>query len=243
MYETVKGIILRETQYKDADKILSLLTAERGLVTVKARGVQRSKSLNKSACQLLTYSEFQLYERQGYYTITEAQPIMMFRQLREDMELLALGSYFAQAAEVLAQEDAPNPELLSLLLHALNALCAKKPQMLVKGAFELRLAAIAGYEPDLSGCASCGEEATRFDITNGELLCANCGGSGLKLPVSPGTLSAMRYILSAEISRVFSFSLSDGSIKQLSDVSEAYLLMRLERGFFTLDFYKSLFLT
>ncbi|MBQ7256054.1 MAG: DNA repair protein RecO [Oscillospiraceae bacterium] len=243
MYETVKGIILRETQYKDADKILSLLTAERGLVTVKARGVQRSKSLNKSACQLLTYSEFQLYERQGYYTITEAQPIMMFRQLREDMELLALGSYFAQAAEVLAQEDAPNPELLSLLLHALNALCAQKPQMLVKGAFELRLAAIAGYEPDLSGCASCGEEATRFDITNGELLCANCGGSGLKLPVSPGTLSAMRYILTAEIGRVFSFSLSDGSIKQLSDVSEAYLLMRLERGFFTLDFYKSLFLT
>lgn len=242
MYEHVKGVVLRETQYKDADKILSLLTAECGLLTVKARGVQKSKTLNKSACQLLTFSEFQLYERQGYYTVTEAQPIEMFRTIREDVELLALGSYFAQATEVLAQEDLPNPELLSLLLYALHALCAGKAQTLVKAVFELRLAAIAGYAPDTDGCAQCGAEPTRFDVSSGQLLCDGCGG-GLKMPLSSGSLAALRHVLTAEIPRLFSFTLGETSIKQLSDLSEAYLLTRLERGFFTLDFYKSLFLT
>ena len=247
MYEKTEGIVLRETEYKDADKLLTVLTREHGKITVKARGVKSGRSRSKAACQLLTYSEFTLLEKQGRYVITEAVPKEMFSELRTDIELLYLASYFAQVAEAVAQEEDASPELLSLLLNALYALAKlKKPQKLVKAVFELRLACIAGFLPDLRGCAVCGNPSPdRFNITQGVLQCASCGNestAGIRMPVSPGTLEAMRYIASADAKRLFSFTLSDTALTELNGLTESYLSMRLERGFFTLDLYKSLFL-
>lgn len=247
MYEKTEGIVLRETEYKDADKLLTVLTREHGKITVKARGVKSGRSRSKAACQLLTYSEFTLLEKQGRYIITEAVPKEMFSELRTDIELLYLASYFAQVAEAVAQEEDAAPELLSLLLNALYALAKlKKPQKLVKAVFELRLACIAGFLPDLRGCAVCGSPSPdRFNITQGVLQCASCGNestAGIRMPVSPGTLEAMRYIASADAKRLFSFTLSDTALTELNGLTESYLSMRLERGFFTLDLYKSLFL-
>ena len=247
MYEKTEGIVLRETEYKDADKLLTVLTREHGKITVKARGVKSGRSRSKAACQLLTYSEFTLLEKQGRYVITEAVPKEMFSELRTDIELLYLASYFAQVAEAVAQEEDASPELLSLLLNALYALAKlKKPQKLVKAVFELRLACIAGFLPDLRGCAVCGSPSPdRFNITQGVLQCASCGNestTGIRMPVSPGTLEAMRYIASADAKRLFSFTLSDAALTELNGLTESYLSMRLERGFFTLDLYKSLFL-
>lgn len=247
MYEKIEGIILRETEYKDADKLLTVLTREHGKLTLRARGVKSGRSRSKAACQLLTYSEFTVSEKQGKYTITEAVVKEMFPELREDIELLYLASYFAQVTDAVAQEEDAAPELLSLLLNALYALSKlKKPQMLIKAAFELRLACIAGFLPDLRGCAVCGNpNPNRFNVTQGILQCAECRNDatdGIRMPVSEGSLAAMRYIASADPKRLFAFSLSDGALQELNGLTESYLTMRLERGFFTLDLYKSLFL-
>ena len=157
MYIKTEAIVLREVEYNDADKLLDILSKDRGLLTVRARGVRRNSSPLKSACQLLTLSEFTLQDYRGKLSVQEAQSIEQFRPLREDIELLALGSYFAQATGAVAQEDAPNPELISLLCNALYALgYLRKPQALVKAAFELRLACLAGFAPDLTACAGKG---------------------------------------------------------------------------------------
>lgn len=84
-------------------------------------------------------------EAHGFSSITEATAIEMFPELRTDIVLLSLASYFAQLAEVLSQEDAASPALLPLILNALYALAKlKKPPQLVKAATELRLAAPCG---------------------------------------------------------------------------------------------------
>ena len=248
MYVKTEGIVLREVEFNDADKLLDLLTKDQGLLTVKARGVRRKNSTNKTACQLLCYGEFTLFDYRGRMTINEAVPIEQFTELRGDIELLSLGSYFAQAAGLIAQSDVPTPELLSLLLNALYALGRlKKPQLLVKGAFELRLAALAGFEPDLSGCVTCGRaEPDRFLVRQGVLQCASCQGADeqdLRLPITPGVLAAMRHILWCDSKKLFSFTLSEASLEQLSGITETFLSTQLEHSFYTLDFYKSLFLT
>lgn len=244
MYIKTEAIVLREVEFNDADKLLDLLTKDRGLLTVKAKGVRKGNSTIKSACQLLTLSEFTLAEYRGKLTVQEAQPLEQFRALREDLELLALGSYFAQAAGAVAQEDAPNPELLSLLCNALYALGSlKKPQPLVKAAFELRLACLAGFSPDLSGCAVCGAaEPELFDLSQGTLSCAACRERehGIRMPLTRGMLLAMRYIIWCEPKRLFSFRLEDDALRELSSLTEAYLMTQLEHSFYTLDFYKSL---
>ena len=243
MYLKTDGLVLRATEYRDADLILTVLTKEHGLMTLKARGVRRNSSKLKGACQLLTYAEFTINEVRGFDTISEAAPIEMFVELRNDIELLALASYFAQMAEVLSQEDSPDPAVLTLTLNALYALCKlKKPQELVKATFELRAACLAGFQPELHGCAVCGNlTPDRFSVSGGAAVCSGCRGiEGLRLPMSPSTLAAMRYIVGCDAKKLFSFDLTGPSRKELADLAETYLVTQLERGFYTLDFYKSL---
>lgn len=246
MFLKTDGLVVRQVNYKDNDQILTVLTKEHGLMTLKARGVRSRSSRLKGACQLLAYSEFAIFENRGFHTIDEANAIQMFPELRTDIELLSLASYFAQVAEVLSQEDMPNPELLSLTLNALYALCRRlcTPE-LVKAAFELRAACLGGYTPELSGCAVCGDpEPDRFDVRGGILCCASCSaGEGLRLPVSPGSLAAMRYLVSCDAKRLFAFRLEGRAVKELCDLAETYLQTQLERGFYTLDFYKSLLMS
>ena len=244
MFIKTEAIVLREVEINDADKILDLLSKDRGLMTVKAKGVRRSSSPLKSACQLLTLSEFTLQDYRGKLSVQEAQSLEQFRPLRDNIELLALGSYFAQATGTVAQEDAPNPALISLLCNALYALGSlHRPQQLVKAAFELRLACLAGFSPDLTACTICGAaEPNRFDLSQGTLSCAECrsGESGIRMPLSRGMLMAMRYIVWCDSKRLFSFRLEEDGLAELSSVTEAYLMTQLEHSFYTLDFYKSL---
>lgn len=245
MYLSTKGLVVRVTPYNDTDALLSVLTPNHGKLTVKARGLRRKNSPLVAPCQLLAYADFTLFEYRNMYTINEAHSLELFSALRKDLQKLSLGSYFAQAAETMSQEDLPNPELLALVLNCLYALSKLDlPETQVKAVFELRSACLSGYSPDLYGCYRCGCEAPdRFDISEGRLECAACRNpesTGLRMPVSPGVLDAMRYICNCDSRRLFSFSASSETIESLSYVTESYLSTQLERGFSTLDFYKSL---
>lgn len=248
MFYTTKVLVLRETQYKDNDKLLNVLSQELGLITVKARGVKRKNSPLRSGCQFLCYSEMTLFEKNGYYTINEAEPLEMFMGLRTDIELLSLGAYFAQLLETTAPQDHVEPELLSLGLNSLYALDKlHKPQNLVKAAFELRLLGLIGYHPALSGCISCGDGAGRlFHLLDGVLLCDGCAGHGDMgqcIRLSDGVLAAMVHILTCPRQKLFSFTLPEKGLKELTEVTERFLLTQLDQRFSTLDFYKRLFIT
>ena len=247
MYLKIQGLVLRRTEYNDHDVLLTILSREHGKITAKARGLKRKNSLLTAQCQLLAFAEFTLFEYRGMYTINEAATIELFHGLRNDLGKLSLGTYFAQAAEVISMEDLPNPELQSLLLNCLYALSRLNlPEMLVKSVFELRSACLAGYTPDLYGCHVCGsQKPDRFDLSAGQLECRGCRSgesNGIRMPVTPGILEAMRYICLCDPKRLFSFQIGPDTLEQLSALTESYLQTQLERGFSALDFYKSLLL-
>lgn len=248
MYIKTDGIVLRETEYNDSDELLTVLTRNYGKMTMRARNVRNRKSTMKSACQLLTYSEFTLFENRGYVTINEASSKEMFLNLRKDLEALSLASYFAQVTELISQEDSPTPELLSLLLNCMYSLNQnQKPHWQIKSVFELRVACLAGYAPLLDGCAICGNPTpNRFNVSQGMLQCDTCsqeGYEGLRMPISEGALMSLHYITKCLPKQIFSFSIGDTALRELSALTETYLTTQLERGFYTLDFYKSLLLT
>ena len=245
MYLTIQGLVLRVTDYNDTDALLTLLTRNHGKLTVKARGLRRKNSPLIAPCQLLALGEFTLFEYRGMYTINEAHSVELFQQLRRNLTKLTLGTYFAQVAEVISQEDIPSTELLSLVLNCLYALSKLDiPETLVKAVFELRSACLAGYAPDLYGCSKCGNPfPDRFDLSEGRLECSGCRDSastGIRMPISGGMLEAMHYITTCDAKKLFSFSVGEDTIEQLSAVTESYLATQLERGFSALDFYKSL---
>lgn len=247
MYLTTKALVLRVTDYNDRDALITLLTADHGKLTVKARGLRKKNSPLVAPCQLLAYGEFTLFEYRGMYTVNEAHSVELFQNLRKDLVKLSLGTYFAQAAELLSQEDMPSPEVLSLTLNCLYALSELDlPLDMVKAVFELRSACAAGYAPDLTGCHVCGSANPHcFDISAGRLECASCRGAssdGLRMPLAPGVLDAMRYIVFCGEKKLFSFRAGGDTLEQLAHITESYLSTQLERGFSALDFYKSLML-
>ena len=247
MHVTTKALVLRSVDYKESDKILTLLTAEMGKVTASARGCRKKGSPIAAGCQLLCLSEMVLYEYQGRWVVKEAVTEREFRGVREDLEKLALACYLSEVTELLAVEGLPSPELLSLILNSLHALeKLNKPAALVKACFELRALCVAGYEPLLDGCAVCGCEKPdepRFHLREGVLHCAPCRGElgdGISMPLDGGSLRAMEHVAWGDPKRLFSISLGEESLKRFADLTEAYLHTQLERGFRTLDYYKSI---
>ena len=245
MYLTIQGLVLRVTTYNDTDALLTLLTSDHGKLTVKARGLRRKNSPLVAPCQLLALGEFTLFEYRGMYTINEAHSIELFQRLRWDLSKLSLGTYFAQVAEVVSQEDIPSKELLSLVLNCLFALSQLNvSETLVKSVFELRSICLAGYTPNLYGCHKCGNPfPDRFDISQGHLECTKCrdnASGGIRLPITPSMLETMHYICTCDAKKLLSFKTGEDTLELLSAATESYLTTQLERGFSTLDFYKTL---
>ena len=245
MYKTLHGLVLREVKYKESSKILTILTEEEGKITAEAKGVLRKGSRSAASAQALAWSELTVSEYRGRYTLTEGSVTEDFSALRSDLADYALGCYFAELAEAVSDEDSPNSALLRLTLNALFALSRRLyDSKHIKAAFELRLMCIAGFAPSLDRCAVCGREDPEqpvLSLYGGTVLCTGCvpQGAGKTVPLGPAGLSAMRHVTEAEAKRIFSFSLDGDAAPRFEEACERYALAQLDRGFRTLDYWKS----
>ena len=243
MHKTTRALVLREVKYKEADKILTILTEDEGKLTVSARGVLRKGSKIAAACQLLAFSELTLFDYNGRWSISEGQTVEQFLGLRQDIAALALGTYFAELLELLSDEDCPNVQILSLGLNSLFALSnGLFPPEQIKAVFELKLMCLAGYEPAADVCPICGEEPKNavFSTGSGCVLCSACAaGYGETFPIGDAGLAALRHIEESDTKRAFAFSLEPDALKQLSRASESFVTSQLDRQFRSLDYWRS----
>lgn len=246
MHLDLSALVVRSVDYKETDRILTLLTDQNGLMTVKAQGCRRKNSPLAASTQLLVYSQMTLFEYRDYYTVKEAVAQDQFLGVRQDLAKLALGSYFAEVAQCVGTEGEAAPELLSLVLNSLYALDKlKKPLELVRAAFDLRCMVLSGYAPLLDACAVCGlaePREPRLNLREGVLHCKGCGGEvgpGQNIPLTPEMLAAARHVVYGDPKRLFSFTLPSEQLHPFADLASGYLATQLERGFRTLDFYLS----
>lgn len=238
------GIVIREQNIGEADRLVTLLTRDYGVVRAFARGARRVKNPALSATQLLSYARFSIFQGRDSYIIDEAEPIEVFFPLREDLQKLSLALYLAELGGELSPELETAEEQLRLLLNCLHLLCEnKKDEKMVKAVFELRMLSISGYIPNLVACSECGEfadEVMYFDLVRGSLFCSACQP---KYPVERlpiGVVTAMRHIIFSESKKIFNFTLSDGGMNELSRICEKYLFSQTQRRYRTLEFYNSL---
>ena len=244
------GLVIREQYTGESDRIVTLLTREFGIVRAFATGARNIKNRNHAATQLLSYGRFVLYQKKDVWRVGEAEPIALFFELREDIEKISLAQYFCELCGAVAPEGVDCTDYLSLTLNSLKLIIdAKIPLKQIKSVYELYILSLSGYMPDLSCCSRCQKTDSSFllDYKEGCIVCAdhisvydiNVFNSGYGA-ITNGALTAMRYVLSSEIKKAFSFSLSEQSLDDLKMLSESYLKTQLERSFKTLDFYNSL---
>jgi DNA repair protein RecO (recombination protein O) len=236
------GIILREQNIGEKDKLVTVLTRRLGLIKAFVRGANSLKDKKHSATGLLCYSDFSVYEGKDSYIIDSAEPKEVFFNLRSDIIKLSLAQYFCEISCELAPDGEEAEDILRLLLNCLYLLAndKKNPEQL-KAIFELRSACLAGYMPNLVACDFCGEFETKkmyFDIGKGLLYCENCVEYATPFELDLALVRALRHICFSSLEQLFSFSLSDENYEELSFVTERYLISHTERNYKTLEFYK-----
>ncbi len=254
---TVHGLVVRETDVGEYDKILTLVTREYGKISVTVKGAKSIKSKHIGACQPFAYCSYLLRMSKKYFYVVESQNIEFFYMIRFDLDKMALATYICDVCAELSVEGMADPELLRLTLNTLYALNSKEiPMSQIKAAFELKAAEIAGFMPDLASCGYCGEDVKGefyIDIMNGRLLCKNCkplaendeimeesGTARLYMIINPSVLAAMRFVIMSPVEKFLSFTLDEDELYIFSRVCETYLVNHIEHKFFTLDFYKDL---
>jgi DNA repair protein RecO (recombination protein O) len=175
------------------------------------------------------------------FYLTEGAVIEQFSGLSGELASVALASYLAQLTERIADEDSVTTDPLRIMLNALFALSENLyPRAVIKSATELRLIAAAGFMPEATCCVRCGSaEIAAFSAELGGGLCAECAVRTADAAALSGTaLAAVRHVLSCGLKKLYSFP--PDAAEELCPLTENYVLTKCERGFLTLDYYKSL---
>lgn len=241
---TAPGLVIREQSIGESDRLITVLTAQHGLVRAFSRGAKKTKSKKLSATALMAYSDFTFVKTRDAFSVEEALVKEVFFELRNDVEKMALAQYFCELANEFCEEDYESEEILRLFLNALWLLKSdKKTAKFIKSVAELRLISLSGYMPALVGCERCGEyesDIMYFTPESGKIYCKECNPVGERYCLNASVIQAMRYVTLSDFEKIFSFSLSDEAMDSFCDVCEGYLLHKTQRKFKTLDFYKTL---
>lgn len=241
-----QGIIIKEQNIGEQDKLVFALTKSNGVIKAFVRGAKNLKNQKCASTSLLSYSRFTIYKGRDSYIIGDAQTIRIFSKLRSDVRKMCLAQYFCELALTICPREQKSDAFLSLILNSIYLLCEeKRSPELIKPCFEMRLASMAGYMPDLRMCRGCGEytaDKMYFLPRLGVLECGSCHTNNAEISVelSPSTLTALRHTVYADDDKLFSFSLSSHGLDVLNEASESYLKYRFEKDFKTLIFYKTI---
>lgn len=242
-----QGIVIKEVNTGEADKIITLFTRNRGRISALSRGGKRPKSKLAAASQIMCYGDYVLYSGREIYTVNSCEVIEPFYEIRNDMVKLTYAAHFMDIVLEIVQENQPAPKLLQLLLNSLYMLAkTEKQPELVSRIFELRALTTAGYAPYVGKCVNCGQESEKyfsFSFEKSGFLCdrEECLATDrLSVLLSPGASMAIRHIVYARMEELFSFGLSQEVLYELGQITEKYLRQQLERDFTKLDFLKSI---
>lgn len=239
--------MIRERTSGETSKFIDVLTENLGVIEISVRGCKKINSKNCAATQLFAYSKFCLNKKRDMYYINCAEPINIFYKLRTDLQKLSLASYLSELVSYVVGNEGHEGSILKLFLNTLHFISnGNRPLEILKSIFEIRFMSEIGLMPNVFTCQNCSEyitEGAYFIINDGIISCLDCYDNDIDSDVkkiSPTVLHALRHIILSEYDKLYNFKISEESQKQLSAVTEQYVIMHLEKNFKTLNFYKSI---
>lgn len=194
-----KGIVIKATDYKDSDKIVTIFSADFGIIKARARGVKKAKAKLAFSVQPFAFCEFMLVAKGGFYTIINATSIDQFFELTTDFDKYIFCLACLEVCEKTIKENDVNQNLFLLLLNLLKLACygdASPILIFIKFMFEsLRF---LGFALELSKCASCGEylpnKLFAFSYEYNGMLCAKCSNRNEYLEFTAGEYAILKNV-------------------------------------------------
>ncbi|QIS18773.1 DNA repair protein RecO [Nocardia terpenica] len=231
-----QAVVLRQHKLGEADRIVTLLTRQHGLVRAVAKGVRRTRSRFGARLEPFAYVDVQLYPGRNLDTITQVHTVEAFAAaIVDDYGRYTTACAVLETAERLAGEErAPAPRLHTLTAGALRAIAARqRPHELILDAFLLRAMGFAGWAPALDDCARCATPGPHraFHVAAGGAVCVHCRPPGSATPAL-GVLDLMSALYRGAWTGID--AVPDVVRRQASGLTAAHLQWHLERQLRTL---------
>lgn len=247
-----RGLILKVNKLSENDALFTVLLDDMTKITVISKGIRSLKHKDFAAMQAFCYNEFELKGNGNFFSVSSANIINNFYNMRTSVEKVSFASYFAEVAKVASEFLEGDNDYFRFLLNCLyfaeNAeKKANENDVLtelkrIKTIFELKTVSKAGFEPIINMCTKCGsmQNLEYFNISSGGLCCKKCLGE-YSVPVYDKLVSFFNFILTKDLKTVFNTSKIDsGLIDYANDITEKYLSAKLEYYFKSLDTLKKI---
>jgi DNA repair protein RecO (recombination protein O) len=162
--------------YKESDKIVTILTREYGKVRFVAKGVKKVKSKHGASCQLFTHGDFSYYLTKGLGTLRHAELVHSFYEIRANLDLASYAAYLNEIIEIMSENEHPEAWIYDSYLAALYALEKGTSAKVILHIFELALLRVLGYSPQWNGCVHCQQNKGPFVVSAkaGGVVCDVC---------------------------------------------------------------------
>ncbi len=244
VYKTT-GIVLRQRRLGEADKIVTILTANLGKLDAVAKGVRRPRSKLAGHVEPLTYTSFMLARGRELDIVTQAQTVEVFPSLREDLERTGRALYAAELVERFTPERQESYPVFRLFLETLRRLSTEERLDMTVRFFEMRLLSHLGYQPQMEECVLCG--ASLKPVTNGwsaeagGVLCPTCAAKApMSRPLSVNALKVMRLLQKGSFAEVMRIRTAPDLEAELERHLREYVLYVLERDVRSARFIETL---
>ena len=230
------AIVLRRVNYRDNDRMVTLLSPSRGRIEAIIRNCRKPKSHNLNAAELFALGDYMVIESGGHMTVTSVHLIETFYPLRADYDRLTCGVWLLGLAEAVAEPEQEEQELFMLLLHTLSRLAfSDQPWKPLLSGFLLHFSACQGFKPRLNHCSLCGkrlgdEPPLFFDPADGGVVCGSCRRNGNQVSLSPAQLRWMRGALTAGSASWVNTADAEAPFQLLRAYVESKLGRRLKSG-------------
>jgi len=180
----VDAVVLRHSDYGEADRLLTLYTRQFGKTRVMAKGARKIASRKAGHIEPFTHVKLQLSRGRDLFILTQADTVDAYLPIRDDLILTSHASYVLELVDRLTYEDeSENSSIFRLLTETLSRLALKSDPWLALRYYEMRLLDHLGFRPQLLECVNCGLEIKAedqfFSFSAGGIICPRCG-QGLK---------------------------------------------------------------
>lgn len=237
-----RGIIIKQSNYGDAHRMLWIYTKNSGIIKAVRYGVRGKKAANAASFQLFCYGDFKLRPSNGdVMTAVSADIIDGFYPISEDIIKVSLITYFCDLTHWVLGENNKDDRIMSLLLNIIYAAAYRdEPYLKLKAVYELKLMSAAGFMINFEGCHECGDKAQFISLENGVFSCREHRLRG-DIKISYPLFLFMRFITMVEDKKMLSFDvLNESSLIELNEVTEAYVRVQCDREFDSLKYFKSM---
>ena len=242
----VEAVVLRHSEWGEADRLLWLYTRELGKLRCVAKGVRRVRSRKAGHLEPFTRVRLLLARGRDFWLVTQADTVDAYQPLREDLMRTGNAAYVVELLDRFTYEEGENRSLYALLIDTLARIADPQIELfLTVRYYEIRLLDLLGFRPELFQCVSCRSEVQPqdqfFSAQEGGVLCPNCGvNSPATRPVSMPALKYLRHLQRSSYGDAVRAQIAPHTQQEMESLLQFYLTYLLERGLNTPDFLREM---